>query len=110
MNFHNLINNKVGTVQYVLDANDLRQFVDEIIDRLQEKGQSQSSKPDEELLTRKGVMDYLGVKDTTLWQWAKLGILTPIKIKRKCFYRKSDILALQSGDTNNINNNLNCNS
>lgn len=110
MNCQDLINNKVGTVQYILDANDLRILADEIIARLQEKDQSQPSKSDDELLTRKGVMDYLGVKSTTLWQWAKLGILNPVKIKRKYFYRKSDILALQSGDTNNINNNLNCNS
>lgn len=101
----NINQNKIGIVQYVLDADDLRMFADEIITKLQEKTQTPTTKSDDELLTRNKVMEYLHIKSTTLWQWAKMGILTPIKIKRKCFYRKSDILALQSGNNHYDNNN-----
>ena len=52
----------------------------------------------EELMTRQQVMDYLNIKQTTLWMWEKKGILSPCKIGRKYFYSKSDILALQRGE------------
>lgn len=97
--------NKIGTIQYILDADDLRMFADEIIAKLHEKAHVPATKSEDELLTRKKVMEYLHIKSTTLWQWTKMGILTPIKIKRKCFYRKSDILALQSGNTHSEFNN-----
>lgn len=105
MSLANINQTKIGTVQYILDADDLRMFADEIIAKLHEKAHAPVTKSEDELLTRQKVMEYLHIKPTTLWQWAKMGILTPIKIKRKCFYRKSDILALQSGNNHYNNNN-----
>ena len=96
---------KIGTVQYVLDADDLRMFADEIIAKLHEQAYTPVTKSEDELYTREKVMEYLHIKSTTLWHWAKMGILTPIKIKRKCFYRKSDVLSLQSGNSQSDNNN-----
>lgn len=108
MSFENLTHSKVGTVQFVMNADDLRLFADEIVTRVHQMNQSQTPEAEDELYTREKVMSYLGIKSTTLWQWAKMGVISPIKINRKCYYRKSDILALQSGKTH-INNQLNKN-
>ena len=43
------------------------------------------------LLTKKEVMEMLGVCDTTLWLWAKNNYLKPVKAGRKVLYRKSDV-------------------
>lgn len=85
----------MGVVQISLTTEDLIAFAKEIVRQISEPKTTPTTNENDELLTRKDVMEYLGIKGTTLWSWAKMGILTPIKIKRKCLYRKSDILALQ---------------
>ena len=53
---------------------------------------------DDALLTKKEVMDRLGVSSTTLWNWKNDRYLLPVKIGRKIFYRLSDINKLR-GDS-----------
>ncbi len=103
MNITDIINSGLGSVQLSITANDLFDFANEVVSQARHLQQQQSPQEEDELLTRARVMEYLGIKATTLWQWSKMGILTPIKIKRKCLYRKSDIIALQR--SNNANNN-----
>ncbi len=104
MNIADIIYSCLGTVQVSLQAEDLLAFAKEIVAQINKQEQSSISTEGDELLTRKHVMEYLGIKSTTLWQWTKMGILNPIKIKRKCLYRKREILALQSKKSN-INDN-----
>ena len=54
-------------------------------------------KDDDELLTKKEVMERLGVSSTTLWNWKNDRYLLPVKIGRKIFYRLSDINKLREG-------------
>ena len=38
-----------------------------------------------------------GISAMTEYRWRKAGILpTPIKIRKRCFYRESDLLAVQA--------------
>lgn len=97
MKISDIIHSGLGTVHISLQAEDLLAFAKEIVAQIQGQDQSSLSTEEDELLTRKHVMEYLGIKSTTLWQWSKMGLLTPIKVRRKCLYRKSDILALQKG-------------
>lgn len=43
------------------------------------------------LLTRKEVMEKLGVCEGTLYNWRKSGYLTAIKMGRKVLYRQEDV-------------------
>ena len=54
-------------------------------------------KDDDVLLTKKEVMERLGVSSTTLWLWEKNKYLQPVKIGRKVFYHLSDINKLRDG-------------
>ena len=51
-----------------------------------------------ELLSKKEVMDLLGVSSTTLWNWCREKYLIPVKIGRKICYRKIDIEKLRKGE------------
>ena len=53
---------------------------------------------DDAPLTKKEVMDRLGVSSTTLWNWKNDRYLLPVKIGRKIFYRLSDISKLREGE------------
>ncbi|KAF2955839.1 helix-turn-helix domain-containing protein [Marinitoga sp. 38H-ov] len=46
---------------------------------------------DDELLTRNEVMELFKISAPTIYRWGKKGILKPIKIGKKVFYKKSDI-------------------
>ena len=54
-------------------------------------------KDDDALLTKKEVMERLGVSSTTLWNWENDRYLLPVKIGRKIFYRLGDIIKLRGG-------------
>ena len=54
-------------------------------------------KDDDVLLTKKEVMERLGVSSTTLWNWENDRYLLPVKVGRKVFYRLSDINQLLGG-------------
>ena len=54
-------------------------------------------KDDDALLTKKEVMNRLGVSSTTLWNWENDRYLLPVKIGRKIFYRLGDIIKLRGG-------------
>ena len=48
--------------------------------------------------TTKKVQELLGVSETTLWRWAKIGYLVPLSIGGKKRYRQSDIDRILQGD------------
>lgn len=46
------------------------------------------------LVTKKEVMLGFKVSHTTLWKWQKTGYLTPVKVGKKVYYRREDIMSL----------------
>ncbi len=49
---------------------------------------------DPEMISKKDIMEGLGISHTTLWKWQKLGYLVPVKVGRKVYYRRADIIKL----------------
>lgn len=48
------------------------------------------------LLTKKDVLTGFNVSHTTLWKWERNGYLVPVRIGRRVYYRREDILKLTS--------------
>ncbi len=89
-----------GGINITVTLDDLLTFASTLLQGVQKKSEN-TSDPEEEFLSPSQVMSYLNIKRTTLHNWGKQGILTPQKINRKCYYRKTDIIALQKGQKNN---------
>ncbi len=51
----------------------------------------------EELLTRREVLQMLGVDASTLWRWAKTGYLVPVGYGGRKRYRAADVRAITEG-------------
>ncbi len=51
----------------------------------------------EELLTRREVLQLLGVDASTLWRWAKTGYLVPVGYGGRKRYRAADVRAITDG-------------
>ena len=51
----------------------------------------------DELITKKEVMDNLHISPTTLWLWEKKKYLVPVTIGRRVFYKRRDIEKLKEG-------------
>lgn len=51
----------------------------------------------DELITKKEVMDNLHISPATLWLWEKKKYLVPVKIGRRVFYKRRDIEKLKEG-------------
>ena len=65
-----------------------RTIVEEIDERHQ---QELPVKEDDKLITREDAMQQLGVSGSTLWRWAKVKYLSPVKIGVMVRYHQSDI-------------------
>lgn len=100
ININNLITEGFGDFHIRVTINDLLTFANTLLQGMQNTP-TETSEQDNKLMTRQEVMAYLNIKETTLHNWGKLGLLKPTKINRKCYYNKNDILALQRGDTKN---------
>lgn len=68
MKIADFIKNGLGSVQLSITADDLFDFANEVVRQTRKDLQPESNKEEDELLTRKRVMEYLGIKATTLWQ------------------------------------------
>lgn len=58
----------------------------------QSKEQSSGNK-EALLLTRKEAMDFLNIRDTTLWKLTRDGVLTSYKIGNRVMYKRPEILS-----------------
>lgn len=56
-----------------------------------EESELNRKKETETLLTPDEVANKYRISKVTLWRWAKDGLLKPVKMGRKSFYRQSDI-------------------
>jgi hypothetical protein len=51
-----------------------------------------TSKEQEELLTRKDVLEMLKISSVTLWNWQKVGKIKVYKFSNKCFYKRNELI------------------
>lgn len=54
---------------------------------------AQSSKKESLLLTRKEAMEFLNIRDTTIWKLTRDGVLTSYKIGNRVMYKRPELLA-----------------
>ena len=73
--------------QLVLNKADLK----ELFLEWKEESELNRKKETETLLTPDEVASKYRISKVTLWRWAKDGLLKPVKMGRKSFYRQSDI-------------------
>lgn len=71
----------------VLNKADLK----ELFLEWKEESELNRKKETETLLTPDEVASKYRISKVTLWRWAKDGLLKPVKMGRKSFYRQSDI-------------------
>ena len=69
----------------------LREELQELKEMLS-KADNNSTKDDEELLTRKDVANMFSVSLVTVHDWCKANVLKPYKMGRKTFFKKSEVL------------------
>lgn len=74
-------------IQLVLNKADLK----ELFLEWKEESELNRKKETESLLTPDEVASKYRISKVTLWRWAKDGLLKPVKMGRKSFYRQSDI-------------------
>lgn len=74
-------------IQLVLNKADLK----ELFLEWKEESELNRKKETETLLTPDEVVSKYRISKVTLWRWAKDGLLKPVKMGRKSFYRQSDI-------------------
>lgn len=86
MKISEIVNQNVP-LQVVVNVADLKElFLD-----WKEESELNRKKETETLLTPDEVASMYRISKVTLWRWAKDGLLKPVKMGRKSFYRQSDI-------------------
>lgn len=89
------IKNGDAGVMVVLNASDLKDVITTMCKAHDiEREKAAGAKHEKATLTRPEVARMLNVGLSTLWRWAKIGYLTPVKVGTKVLYRASDINAL----------------
>ena len=86
MKISEIVNQNVP-LQVVVNVADLK----ELILDWKEESELNRKKETETLLTPDEVASKYRISKVTLWRWAKDGLLKPVKMGRKSFYRQSDI-------------------
>lgn len=88
--------NQKENVLVVVSLNDLKELVRHIYDEREAEIKAMAdNQHDNELLSADYTASILGVKKNSLWRWSKSGYITPVKIGRKCYYKKADIDKIQ---------------
>lgn len=86
MKISEIVNQNVP-LQVVVNVADLKElFLD-----WKEESEQNRQKGTDILLTPDEVASKYRISKVTLWRWAKDGLLKPVKMGRKSFYRKMDI-------------------
>ena len=85
MNTSEILSNNMSLA--ILNMADLK----ELFLNWQEEMNQKPLKVESPLLTPDEVASKYRISKVTLWRWAKDGLLTPVKMGRKSFYRQSDI-------------------
>lgn len=81
-----------GNPIFQISLNDLKEVVKDLYQEERKRTEDAiNAHRERPTLTRKETAKMLGVTLATLWQWAKSGYLTPVKIGTKVMYRPSDV-------------------
>lgn len=75
------------TVDELADA-----VADKLMFKIENYLKELSKKQNDDILTRQEVADYLRISLVTIHSWNKHGILNPIRMGNRIFYKKQDIL------------------
>lgn len=96
---NNILSTKMDSnVQIVCTLGDLRQLFADWRDEQKAKEQRElQQQKKEDYLTVDEVCKILGVTKPTLWRWAKMNYLVPVKVGKKNFYKASDLDLLRKG-------------
>lgn len=95
MDIKSLIESGFTDFNVTLKFSDLVEFGNHLIARMKEDVVPDiEANSKEKFLTKQEVMEKFGVCHTTLWNWARTGVLVPIKVGRKVHYSQRDIQAL----------------
>lgn len=86
MKISEIVNQNVP-LQVVVNVADLKEL---FLDWKEEREQNRQKETDI-LLTPDEVASKYRISKVTLWRWAKDGLLKPVKMGRKSFYRQMDI-------------------
>ena len=86
MKISEIVNQKVP-LQVVVNVADLKEL---FLNWKEEREQNRQKEADI-LLTPDEVASKYRISKVTLWRWAKDGLLKPVKMGRKSFYRQTDI-------------------
>ncbi len=65
----------------------LKNHVDDLINQLSER-----DKGGKEFLTRKETAEFFGVSLVTLHDWNKKGLITPLKMGNRTYYKRSELV------------------
>lgn len=91
-NILGLLKSGVTDLTLNIKGEDLLTFADSLIAKAKEQLLPvMVSAAQEQLLSKKEVLEKFNVCPTTLWNWSKSGYLVPVKIGRKVSYRQADI-------------------
>ena len=79
---------------YEITPNELKQFINEILEKKFKNFQpSTSVNSKEELMTVDETIVFLKCSKQALWNWRKNGILPSYRLGNRVYYKKKDILA-----------------
>ena len=91
-NILEILKSGVADLTVNIKGEDLLTFADSLIAKAKEQLLPvMVSAAQEQLLSKKEVLEKFNVCPTTLWNWSKSGYLVPVKIGRKVSYRQADI-------------------
>ena len=90
-----LANNENANISVTVSVADLKEFAMFLIDEVQ-TAKAVEQKP-EEYMTPQEVAEKLKVSTNTLWRWNNTKYLCHVKVGRKPFYRKSDVMKIMEG-------------
>ena len=95
LDINTLIESGITDFNITIKYSDLVMLGDRLVERiLDEVCPVAADNAVEKLLTKPEVMQKFGVCHTTLHNWAKAGVLVPVKVGRKIHYRLGDVQAL----------------
>ena len=83
------------TVLQVVNANDLKQSIQEVVNESIER--YFATKQEDKFLTISQVAKRLNVSKPTWWRWDKEGVLKKVKIGNKVFYSLNNVNEIREG-------------
>ena len=82
-------------MQLVINALDLREAFLQWNEELKQAKPAETK--EESYLSAQETADKLGVDVSTLWRWDRSGYLKKVRVGRKVYYRRGDVIKLMEG-------------